>query len=334
VADGSGALPVTVVIVTWESASVLPACLASLADTEPLPAELVAVDNASSDGCVAIVREWAANHPEVTTRIIENSVNVGFAAGANQGIDAGSLPLVCLVNPDIRLQSNTLAILVDSLSASSPDVAVVGGKLLRARGNDLQATNIIDSVGMVMTRDGRHLDRGAGQQDRGQYDVEEDVFGITGALAVFRRDSLEASRVDGQVFDEDFFAYREDADLAWRLQGFGCRARYVPLAVAFHRRRVTPERRRSLSPVINYHSVKNRFLLRIHHADRGWLLRFGLRSLARDVVVLGACVTVERSSLEAFSWLARNWSRHAARRHDIMARRTTASNALRSWFSS
>ena len=103
---------------------------------------------------------------------------------------------------------------------------------------------------------------------------------ITGALALFRRASLEASRVDGQVFDEDFFAYREDADLAWRLQGFGHRALYVPGAVAYHRRSVTPERRRSLSATVNRHSVKNRFLLRIHHADPGWLLHFGLRSLA------------------------------------------------------
>ena len=115
--------------------------------------------------------------------------------------------------------------------------------------------------GSMMTRDGRHFDRGAGIDDDGRFDTEEDVFGITGALALFRRGVLEASRVDGEVFDADFFAYREDADLAWRLQGFGYRARYVPRAVAYHRRSVTPERRRSLSPAVNYHSVKNRFLL-------------------------------------------------------------------------
>jgi GT2 family glycosyltransferase len=185
---------------------------------------------------------------------------------------------------------------------------------------------------MVMTRDGRHLDRGADTEDRGQYDEDVEVFGITGALAVFRREALDASRIDGQVFDEDFFAYREDADLAWRLRGFGYRARYVPKAVAYHRRTVTPKRRRALSPIINYHSVKNRFLLRIHHADRAWWARHGLRSCLRDLLVIAACLTVERSSLRAFRWLFMHRVRHLHRRWTILERRSVSNAELIEWF--
>ena len=117
-------------------------------------------------------------------------------------------------------------------------LAAVGPRLLRATDDDLRPTDVIDTTGIVMTRDGRHFDRGAGETDRGQYGRTEEVFGISGAAVLLRREALERSRVDRQIFDEDFFAFREDADLAWRLRGFGYSARYVPDA----RRLAPPER--------------------------------------------------------------------------------------------
>ncbi len=329
--DRPAQLPISVVLVTWNSADVLAACLGALPDSEPQPAELVVVDNASADGSAEIVQSLA--HPTgIEARIIRNDRNTGFAAAVNQGIAAAAQPFVFLLNPDVRLLPETLRTLHDRLAWAPPDVAAVGGKLLRASGNDLAATEVIDSTGIVMTRDGRHFDRGAEEPDRGQFDREEEVFGITGAAVLFRREALDRSTVDGQVFDEDFFAFREDADLAWRLRGFGYRALYCPSAVAYHRRTVTPERRRRLDPAVNYHSVKNRFLLRIHHADRGWLAHFGLRSFLRDLVVIGACLTIERSSLPAFAWLLRDLPRHLSRRREILRRRRTSSAALRAWF--
>ena len=324
-------LPMAVVVVTWNSAAVLPAMLESLAACDPPPAELIVVDNASADRSRALVEEFDSDRL-VAVRSISNAANVGFAAAVNQGIAASTRPYVCLLNPDIRLLPGTLAALCGALDGGAPDLAAVGGKLLRAHGDELQPTTVIDSTGIVMTRDGRHFDRGAGEADIGQYDREEEVFGITGAMVLFRWDVLERSKVDGEILDEDFFAFREDADLAWRLRGFGYRALYVPSALAYHRRSVTPERRRSLSPIINRHSVKNRLLLRIHHADRGWLFRFGMQSLVRDIVVIGACFTIERSSLPALWWVLRNWRRHVRRRHEIMARRTAVSLELRRWF--
>ena len=80
------------------------------------------------------------------------------------------------------------------------------------------------------------------------------VFGATGAAAMFRRSFVEAVSVDGEFFDEDFFSYREDADLAWRAQVMGWKCLYTPAAVAWHVRRVTPERREQLPLVINWHS--------------------------------------------------------------------------------
>ena len=84
---------------------------------------------------------------------------------------------------------------------------------------------------------------------------------------MFRRPFVEAVSVDGEFFDEDFFAFREDADLAWRAQLMGWKCLYVPSAVAWHVRRVTPERREQLPHEINWHSVKNRFLMRGKNAS-------------------------------------------------------------------
>jgi GT2 family glycosyltransferase len=330
-ASSLAALPVSIVIVTWNSARVLPAALSALVATEPKPEQLIVVDNASGDESLTEVERGTAGAPFPVT-IIRNAENRGFAAAANQGIDASSSEFVFLHNPDLRLRSDTLRELVQGLKAAPLAVAAAGGKLLRASGDDLAPTDIVDSTGITRTRDGRHLDRGAGELDTGQWDAPGEVFGITGAAVMLRRSALLDARVDGEVFDEDFFAYREDADLAWRLRGFGYRAIHIPSAVAWHRRTVTPDRRRSLSATVNRHSVKNRFLLRLHHADRSWLARFGLQALLRDIVVVGACLLVERSSLGAFPWLIRNLSRHRARRAEILRRRTVPARSLNDWF--
>ena len=97
----------------------------------------------------------------------------------------------------------------------------------------------------------------------------EYVFGASAAAALYRRAMIDDVAVDGDFFDPDFFAYREDADVAWRAQLLGWRCIYTPAAVAYHVRTVTPANRRSLPPVINMHSVKNRFLMRIKNATPG-----------------------------------------------------------------
>src|SRR5204863_6092868 len=156
------------------------------------------------------------------------------------------------LNPDTVLDPAFISELVLALD-TRPDAASASGKLLRMDGKTL------DSTGIVMLREQRHLDRGADQPDTGQFEKFEEIFGPSGAAAMYRRKALDDAAIDGQYFDEDFFAYREDADLAWRCRLLGWTSIYVPTAVAQHRRRVTPERRGKLPEEINYHSVKNRF---------------------------------------------------------------------------
>lgn len=312
-----------VVIVTWNSAETIRRCLESVGGLRG-ETHVVVVDNASEDETLAIVAELEPD------RLIRNTSNLGFAAAANQGIDAGEAPWVLLLNPDAAVAEDYAEKLV-AVMTPRDDVGMATGLLLRGRGASIEATNVVDSRGIRMTRSGRHLDIDAETIVR-PFPAIEEVFGVSGAAPVYRRRFLDDVRVDGEIFDSDFFTYREDADLSWRGRIFGWRAVSVASAVATHVRRVTPERRRRLPAFVNCHSVKNRFLLRIKNAGRTLLLLHLPWTLARDVVVFVATVFVERSSLAAWSWLWRNRRKVLGKRREIQARRRLDDLAIAHWF--
>jgi GT2 family glycosyltransferase len=161
----------------------------------------------------------------------------------------------------------------------------------------------------------------------------EYVFGATAAAALYRRQMIEDVKILNEFFDPDFFVYREDADVAWRAQLMGWRCIYTPHSRGYHVRNVLPGNRRALPPEINMHSVKNRFLMRIKNMTPDLYRRNWLSITTRDVVVFGACLLHERSSLKAFWYLAKNWKRVMAKRHEIMRRRRAKDDYIASWFS-
>jgi GT2 family glycosyltransferase len=307
---------VSVVLVTWNSAQYVRRCLEGLRHQTHGAVELIAIDNASADDSVALVEPDAVN-------VLRNDVNRGFSAAVNQGIAVARGAYVLLLNPDCFLEAEYIERLVAAMDAA-PDVGSATGMLMRAQGFGIVPTNGIDSTGIRMTRTGRHLDITSRS--------DGEVFGVSGAAGMFSMPFLRDVAIDGEVFDEDFFAYREDADLAWRGRLFGWRALCEPRAIAYHVRRVTPEARRALPAGINMHSVKNRFLLRIKNEGAYLALRNAPFELARDLVVLLAALTVERSSLPAFAWLWRNRARVLAKRRLIQQRRIAGDRELARWF--
>ncbi len=307
---------VSIVLVTWNSAPYLRRCLDGILQQTYLDRELIVVDNASSDPSADLVAPHA-------TRVIRNATNRGFSAAVNQALAVASGEFLLVLNPDCCLEAEYVERLVEVFEER---VGSATGLLIRARGWDIEPTRDIDSAGMRMTRNGRHLDittRPAGLTE---------VFGVSGAAAMYRVAFLRDISVDGEALDEDFFAYREDADLAWRGRLRGWKAVCEPRAVAYHVRRVTPERRRALPADVNLHSVKNRFLLRIRNEGAHLALRNAPFELARDLVVIVAALTIERSSLPAFAWLWRNRKRVLAKRRLIQSRRTVHDRDLAKWF--
>ena len=350
---------VSVTIVTWNSAQHLNECFAALERQDHHDLEVIIVDNASDDGTCALLQQV-----EMKWRVMYNDKNVGFAAGQNQAIRAARGEYVLCLNPDVVLGPDFVSQLV-AAAQSHPEAGSLCGKLLRwgtasslpepaekqaprfARDNkdegrqrvapnrtpDPRQTDIIDSTGIYFTRNMRHLDRGAEEVDRGQYERMQYVFGCTGAAAFFRRSFIEDVSVEGEFFDEEFFAFREDGDLAWRAQLMGWKCLYVPTAVAWHVRRVTPERRKDLPLVINWHSAKNRFLMRGKNAS-GWLCRrLFFPVLWRDIMTFGYAAVRDRRlwSAVVYWWKARDSIRR--KRKIIQARRRVSDRDLLWWFS-
>lgn len=221
---------ITAVVVSWNSRAVIRACIHALAAQRPIVPILV-IDNHSVD---ATLEEIEAS--DVAAPVLRNPRNLGYARAANQGIAVTRTPYIAILNPDVRPEPSALARAVQALDAR-PGVGSVAPWLFRTA-EDLSPTpprGTVDSSGLALTRSRRAVDRDAGTTlDR----PAGSVFGPSGAFAVYRRSALESIRVGREYFDEDFFAYKEDVDLAWRLQRAGWSSWFEPQARAIHTRGV------------------------------------------------------------------------------------------------
>ncbi len=318
---------VSVTIVTYNSRWCLEPCLESVFAQSGPPVEVVVVDNASVDGTRETLSRFRGR-----VHAIYNKRNVGFAAAQNQAIAASSGGWVLVLNPDVLLLPGFIERLV-AAGRIDPAAGTVCGKLL-AIGPDLKppAERRLDSTGIYFTRAMRHFDRGWNEPDDGRFDQREYVFGASAAAALYRREMIADVSDGPEFFDPDFFAYREDADLAWRAQLLGWRCLYTPDAAAYHVRTVVPGNRRAAPALVNMHSVKNRFLMRIKNTTGRLYRCCWLPATARDLLVLAGCLVYEPASLPAFWRLARCFRRALQKRRRIMARRRVSDEALSRWF--
>ena len=318
---------VSVTIVTFNSGRFIKRCLESVLAQKYLNKEIIIVDNASTDGTIDILEQF-----EDCCQIVYNDENIGFAAAQNQAIRLSGGEWVLTLNPDVLLLPNFIQALVDA-GQLDPKIGTVCGKLLAILATfDLPDKPLVDSTGIYFTPTMRHLDRGSQEVDNGHYLNYEYVFGATAAAALYRRSMIDDICIDDEFFDPDFFVYREDADVAWRSQLLGWRCIYTPHARGYHVRNVLPGNRRALPAVINMHSVKNRFLMRIKNMTGDLYWRNFLSITARDFVVLGCCLVREHGSLKAFIYIGKNWKRVLSKRKQIMARRRVDDQYIAKWF--
>jgi GT2 family glycosyltransferase len=219
---------ISVVVVTWNRRELLHACLASLARQTHPRFEVLVVDNASQDGSVEMVLDLAKSYP-VPLRLIANSTNQGFCAANNQGFAASQSELVALLNNDAEADPGWLEAL-ESVIRLYDDVGMAASKILV-----WEDPRKIDKVGHLIYPDGQNRGRGSGQIDQGQFDRVEEVLWPDGCAAMYRRAMLE----DVGGFDEEFFAYADDAELGLRGRIAGWRCFYAPGAVVRHHRGAT-----------------------------------------------------------------------------------------------
>jgi GT2 family glycosyltransferase len=318
---------VSVTIVTYNSGRFIKRCLESVLAQRYASKEIIIIDNASTDGTIDILEQF-----EDRCRVIYNDENIGFAAAQNQAIGVSTGDWVLTLNPDVLLLPNFIQALVDA-GQFDPKTGTVCGKLLAIRASfDLPEKPLVDSTGIYFTPMLRHLDRGSQEVDNGHYLNHEFVFGATAAAALYRRRMIEDISIEDEFFDPDFFVYREDADVAWRAQLMGWRCIYTPHARGYHVRNVLPGNRRALPPVINMHSVKNRFLMRMKNITGDLYRRNWFSITVRDIVVVSCCLLREQTSLKAFWYVIRNWKRVMAKRRAIMSRKRVDDEYIAKWF--
>jgi len=267
-----------IIIVNWNGLRLLKNCLASIYDQSYKNFDVYFVDNGSIDGSPDYIK---ANFPE--TKIIQLDKNYGFAKGNNEGIkeafkDKEVEYIVCL-NNDTTVEKNFLekTILV---AEKHNNVSSVAPKI-----KFLYEKNLIDSVGILIHRDGGGINRGVREFDRGQYNISEEIFGACGAAALYKKRALEDIKYKEEYFDNIFFAYYEDLDLAWRLRLAGWKSIYQPEAIIYHAHSVTAV---SYSPFKAFHINRNRFFMIIKDFPFRHLIKALLLTPIRYLLLLNS----------------------------------------------
>ena len=212
---------VSVVAVNWNRRDLLRKCLESLAAQQAVELEIIVVDNGSSDDSAEMV---ASEFPGA--RLIRNKKNRGFCAANNQGIAEARGEFVALLNNDAEAAPGWAAALREVFE-NRPLVGMAASKILVH-----EDPRRIDKVGHLIYPDGQNRGRGSGVMDHGQFDRMEPVLWPDGCAAMYRRQML--AEIGG--FDEDFFAYGDDAELGLRARIAGWACLYTPHAVVRHHR--------------------------------------------------------------------------------------------------
>lgn len=230
---------VTVMVVNWNSGTLLQECLKKLSGQTVIPQRVLVVDNASSDHSAACAGQLAG------VKLLQMSVNLGFAAGNNHALAECDTEFVALLNPDAFPELDWLERLLAAASAY-PDAAAFGSRQL-CQGNP----EVLDGIGDTYHMSGLVWRERYGVRLQARDLAPQEIFSPCAAAALFRRQAL----VDVGGFDDDYFCYIEDVDLGFRLRLAGHKAMYVPDAVVHHVGSATTGGQRSDFSV--YHGHRN-----------------------------------------------------------------------------
>ncbi|HUS08573.1 MAG TPA: glycosyltransferase family 2 protein [Bryobacteraceae bacterium] len=322
-------LSTTVVLVNWNRREMLTECLRSLIRQTGVLFEVVVVDNGSSDGSVEMLEGVFVENLTFALHLIKNTDNKGFCAANNQGIAAARGEFIALLNNDAVAAEGWLSALEQALR-EYPQAGMAASKILV-----YENPTRIDKAGHLIYPDGQNRGRGSGETDCGQFDRMEEVLWPDGCAAMYRRSML--AEIGG--FDEDLFAYGDDAELGLRARIAGWTCIYVPDAVVHHRRGATLgllssrrleliERNRVLL-VVKHFPLRMLFLSAPYYALRVaagiWAALRGKGEVGRFPGVSGkvrVAMALLRGNWQALRMLPRTWRKR--RQMDAIRRLTPA----------
>jgi GT2 family glycosyltransferase len=213
---------VAVIILNWNGIKDTISCLDSLIVQTYSDYNIVVIDNGSVDNSVSVLKKYIDDHADDAIELICNPKNLGFAGGVNTGIRWAldkKFDAVALFNNDATADKDWLSHLVKGLD--NKEIGISTGLLLHENGKT------IDSTGDWYSKWGLPFPRSRGENTVFAHN-DGLVFGASGGATLYRSEMLR----DIGLFDEDFFAYYEDADISFRAQLAGWKVNYTSEAIA------------------------------------------------------------------------------------------------------
>lgn len=282
---------VAVVILNWNGLELLKEFLPSVVATIPNYAELVILDNASTDGSVNFIK---SDYPNIT--IVHNDDNYGFALGYNKGLKSIDAEYYVLLNSDIECTENWVQPIINFMDAN-PQVGACQPKILDYNKKDTfeyagAVGGHIDALGFPFCR-GRIFNEL--EKDLGQYDENAKIFWATGACMFIRKNVFD--KLDG--FDDDFFAHMEEIDLCWRVQRAGFEIYCIPASTIYHLGGGTLKK---LNPRKTYLNFRNNLVMILKNNQRRYFFITIFLKLFLDGIA-GAKFLLEGSPLHTLSVL-------------------------------
>ncbi len=338
---------VSINLLTYNAGQYLESCLASVFKQSYPRLEILIIDNQSTDGTIDYLKGLKER---ANLRIIFNQKNLGFAAGHNQGIRESRGDFVCCLNQDAVLDKDFIQNAVQELVKDNK-IGALQGKLLRWNiGNlslgqsmaDYRVSYIIDTTGLIFLKNRRIVNRGQGEIEQGQFEKKEEVFGADGAAPVYRRQALVDVGINDEYFDEDFFCYKEDVDLAWRLRLAGWKTIYQPACLAWHARTsgesvalsyfgIVRERLK-INKFSKYLAFKNQRLMQIKNEQMGLLIKHLPWFMPKEIASWFYVLLLEKYTWRAIKDLFKQAPGAWQKRKIIMDRKRLKAGQIGKWF--
>jgi GT2 family glycosyltransferase len=251
---------VSVIIVTTGKYEYLQPCLESVSAQTYPEFEIIIIDNLHNP---LLQQKILNDFKEINLFLTPE--NLFYCAALNKGIEMSKGEFILCLNDDVILDKKFIDEALRGFSIDNK-VGLVSGKILRFD------KKTIDSTGLFLNYWRTAKERGYGCKDKGQFEKEEFIFGVNGAVAFYRKMMLEDIREGNEYFDTDFHIFYEDLDIAWRAKRFGWKGYYIPSALAYHLRGGTVRQgkgvnnkygRRYLNNELHTDLIKNRYLAMI-----------------------------------------------------------------------
>ncbi len=372
---------VTISLINYNGKKFVFQAIESAVDQNYPNLEIILIDNDSTDGTREEIEkripQWKEKREEIKRRLQEDSVheygsnsikyiknkeNAGFGRPHNEAMRTMKGDFILLLNYDAILKPNYIENVLKPFCDEK--VGAVQGKLLRYnfdknelyRKKENPELNVIDTTGLRMLKNRRIVCIGQGQSDTGQSEEEKEIFGADGAVPVYRKSALEDVKLkiidhklldntlhDYEYFDENFFMYKEDVDLAWRFRLAGWKAVYTPKAVAYHGRGSGDsmannyidiiKERRKINNFAKYLSFKHQRLMQIKNDFPSLLFtKHFPQFIIKELGAWAYMIVFERFFFKVMKDLYHDVPVFLKKRKMVMARRKVGVREMGKWF--